>query len=85
MYKLEVTMKNKSHLEIAIASINCFTDDGTLDIGELNFLLGLAMRDGVMDEDEKRVVDNIFSKVTHNDVSNVVWDRMKAIRKEHNF
>ena len=78
-------MKNKSHLEIAIASINCFTDDGTLDIGELNFLLGLAMRDGVMDEDEKRVIDNIFSKVTHNDVSHVVWDRMQAIKKEHKF
>lgn len=78
-------MKNKSHLEIAIASINCFTDDGTLDIGELNFLVGLAMRDGVMDEDEKRVIASIFSKVPRNDVSNVVWDRMQAIKKEHVF
>lgn len=78
-------MKSKSHLEIAVASINCFTDDGTLDIGELNFLLGLAMRDGVMDEDEKRVMDNIFNQVTSNDVSGVVWDRMQSIRKEHNF
>ncbi len=30
-----------------------FTDDGTLDIGELNYLMGLAMRDGIVDEDEK--------------------------------
>jgi len=78
-------MNSKSHLEIAIASIKCFTDDGTLDIGELNFLLGMAMRDGVMDEDEKRVLNNIFSKVTSNDVSNTVWDRMEAIRREHNL
>lgn len=78
-------MKNKSHLEIAIASINCFTDDGTLDIGELNFLLGMAMRDGLMDTDEKRVLNNIFSKVTYNDVSKVVWDRMQAIKNEYDL
>ncbi len=78
-------MKNKSHLEIAIASIQCFTDDGTLDLGELNFLLGMAMRDGIIDEDEKRVLSNIFSKVNMNDVNNVVWDRIQAIKSEHNL
>jgi hypothetical protein len=76
-------MKQESHLEIAIASINCFTDDGTLDLGELNFLLGLAMRDGVVDENEKRVLGSIFSKVTSSDVSGVVWDRIQAIKKEY--
>jgi hypothetical protein len=82
---MEDNMKNKSHLEIAIASIHCFTDDGTLDIGELNYLLGLAMRDGVMDDEEKRVMSNIFSKVTSNDVSGITWDRMQSIRKEHSL
>ena len=76
-------MKTKSHLEIAIASIQCFTDDGTLDIGELNYLMGLAMRDGVVDEDEKRVLGSIFNKVTQKDVNNVVWERMQMIKKEH--
>ena len=41
----------KSHIEIAIASIKCFTDDGTLDLSELNFLLGLALRDDRVDEE----------------------------------
>jgi hypothetical protein len=78
-----ISMKQESHFEIAIASISCFTDDGTLDLGELNFLLGLAMRDGVVDENEKRVLGSIFSKVTSSDVSGVVWDRIQAIKKEH--
>ena len=30
-----------SHLKIALESIKCFTDDGTLDLGELNYLLEL--------------------------------------------
>jgi hypothetical protein len=70
-----------SHLEIAIASIKCFTDDGTLDIGELNFLLGLALRDDKVDEEEKRVLGNIFSKITKSKVSSSVWDRIVEAKR----
>lgn len=76
-------MKQSSHHQIAIASIQCFTDDGTLDMNELNFLLGLAMRDGVMDNDEKRVLGNIFSQVSQSEVGNVVWDRIQSIKNTH--
>lgn len=78
-------MKASSHHEIALASIHCFTDDGTLDLNELNFLLGLAMRDGIMDNDEKRVLGNIFSKVTQSDVSHQVWDRIQTIKNTHSI
>ena len=75
----------KSHTEIAVASIRCFSDDGTLDIGELNFLLGLALRDGVVYDEEKRVLNNIFSKVGQTDVTPIVWDRIKEIKQQHNL
>ena len=73
----------KSHTEIAFASIRCFSDDGTLDVNELNFLLGLALRDNVVDEDEKRVLNNIFSKVSEHEVTAEVWQRIATIRQEH--
>lgn len=73
----------KSHLEMAVASIQCFTDNGTLDLNELNFLLGLAMRDQAMDADEKRVLKSIFDQVEQKDVENVVWERMNQIKKQH--
>lgn len=76
-------MNLNSHLEIALASIKCFTDDGTIDIGELNFLIGLAMRDGIMDNEEKRVLGDVFNKVSKNDVNKKVWDRLEAVRKEY--
>ena len=75
----------QSHTEIALASIQCFTDDGTLDLGELNFLLGLALRDEVVDDEEKRVLNNIFSKVSEEDVKPVVWQRIQQIRLEHDI
>jgi len=70
-----------SHLEIALASIKCFTDDGTLDIGELNFLLGLALRDNKVDEEEKRVLGNIFKQVSQSTVSELVWNRILEAKK----
>lgn len=73
----------ESHLEIAIASIKCFTDNGTLDEGELNFLLGLALRDDKVDEDEKRVLGNIFKQVSQNKVKPVVWERIQEARKKY--
>lgn len=73
----------KSYIEIAYSSIKCFAHDGSLDTGELNYLLGLAMRDGVIDVDEKRVLKNILSKVNQADVASWVWDRIQEVKHRH--
>ena len=39
-----------SQFQSALASIKCFTDDGTLDRQELNFLPGLALWDEKVNE-----------------------------------
>ena len=78
-------MLPKSHQEIALASIRCFNDDGTLDLGELNFLMGLAMRDKVVDDDEKRVLSNIFKQVAEEDVTPEVWQRIRTIKEKHDI
>jgi hypothetical protein len=78
-----MTRKLESHHEIAIASIKCFSDDGKLDLGELNFLLGLALRDDKVDEDEKRVLANVVGKLTPQNVDPVVWQRIQAVRLKY--
>jgi len=70
-------------IEITYGAIGVFADDGTMDLGELNFLLGLALKDGVIDDDEKRVLRSIFSKVTQGQVSPAVWARIKEVREKH--
>lgn len=76
-------MGSNSHIEIAYSSIRCFANDGTLDLAELNFLMGLALRDGEIDADEKRVLGNIFSEVSEKDVTKETWDRIKAIKAKY--
>lgn len=73
------------HIELAYSSIRVFTDDGTIDNEELNFLMGIALRDNEVDKNEKRVLNDIFNQVTESQVSSKVWSRMQAIRKKYEF
>ena len=74
-----------SHIELAYSSIPVFADDGTIDMEELNFLLGIALRDGKIDDDEKRVLKNIFDKVPKNNVSPKVMERITEVRQKYSF
>lgn len=38
-------------------------NDGTLDLKELNYLLSIALEDGEVNEEEARVLSNVF-KIT---------------------
>ena len=64
-----------------MASIRCFTDDGTLDTNELNYLLGIAKADGNIDDDEKRVLASIISKAI-NRVDSGTAKRIGEIKTE---
>lgn len=74
-----------SHIDIAVASIGCFADDGTLDMGEVKHLVGLALRDDVIDNEEKRVLKNVFSKVRQSDVEEEVWKFIQEIKQKHDI
>lgn len=76
-------IKPKSHIEIALASIKVFLDDGTVDLGELNFLLGLALRDQQIDADEARVLKSIFKQAQAGALSPAVAARIEEIKHLH--
>ncbi len=74
----------KSYTEIAWSAIKVFSDDGTIDDGELNFLVGLALRDKVVDEDEKRVLKSIFDRAeSSTSLSAKVRERIQSVRAQH--
>lgn len=73
----------KSYIEISYESIKVFTDDGQLDLHELGFLLGIALRDGVVDEDEKRVLGRIFKEAEKGKLQPTVRERIAEVRRKH--
>ncbi len=77
--------KIHSHLEIAVASIHVFSDDGKLDLAELEKLLALALRDDAVDEDEKRVLGNILTRAERDGVAAEVQTRIDEVRSKYGF
>lgn len=75
--------KLPSHHEIAVASIHVFSDDGRLDLAELEKLLALALRDAIVDEDEKRVLGNILTRAERDGVDPEVQTRIDQVRRQH--
>ena len=67
--------------EIARAAVECFADDGTIDLGELNRLLGLALRNNEIDEEERRVLGDVISRLSEATVTPVVWQRIEEIER----
>ena len=76
--------ETNSQSEIAAVAIKCFADDGNLDLGELNVLIGLALRDNEISEEERRVVGDILSRLSESNVTPVVWQRVQQIERRYN-
>lgn len=72
-----------SHLEIAATSVRVFANDGTIDMRELEHLLSVALRDGSVNDDERRVLRNILDRVREHEVTPAVWARMREVRTQY--
>jgi len=71
------------HLQLALAAIPAFTDDGRLSLEELDALLALALRDHTMDADEQRVLANILDRAERDGVDADVRERIRQVRQRY--
>jgi hypothetical protein len=53
--------------------LHVFANDSTIDAGELAMIERLAMKDGVVDDQERKVIGRIFARVSEETVSKEVW------------
>ena len=53
----------QDYLEMSFMSINCFANDGKLDAVELGKIFDIASRDGVIDQNEVRVLRKIITRI----------------------
>lgn len=77
--------EQRHNIELAYASFAVFADDGTIDTDELNFILGMALKDGKVTEEERRILNNVFNRIREEDVASPVWERIQAVRLQHNI
>ena len=60
-------------------------DDDKIVMAELNLLLGLCLRDSIIDKEEIAFLADIFDKITKEQVTDRVWQRILEIRKTYDI
>ena len=74
--------ESKDYLEMAFRSIKCFDSEGRLDNKELNNIISIAERDGVIDQNEIRVLQKIISKIKTEEIDDTSRRRLKLLAKK---
>lgn len=75
-------MESRDYLEMSFRSIKCFTDDGRLDAAELGKILEIAERDGRIDNNEIRVLQNIITRVKPFEIDAAMREKMIEISQK---
>ena len=72
-------MESRDYLDMTFHSINCFADDGKLDADELQQIINIALRDGVVDANEQRVLVNIISRLTSEELTDEMKQKIQQV------
>jgi len=76
--------ESRDYLEMSFRSIECFSNDGKLDSNELEKILGIAEKDGVIDQNEIRVLKNIISRIEPNEIDEAMKATLKKVSDKIN-
>jgi hypothetical protein len=74
-------MMINDYLEMAAKSISHFASDGKLDAAELGDLLNIALHDGVVDANERRILTSIINKVDPSEVDAAILAKFEEVKK----
>lgn len=77
--------ESRDYLEMAFRSIQCFSNDGVFDPAELKKIVAIAQRDGVVDDNEKRILRSIIAKLTPADLTAEMQQSVADLRRQFNL
>lgn len=77
--------ESRDYLEMAFRSIACFSDDGKLSVDELEKILNIAQQDGVVDDNEKRVLSGIIKRLNATELTLEMQAKVAQIRSQLNL
>lgn len=71
--------ESRDYLEMSFHSIQCFSNDGKLDAGELGKIMAIAEKDGVIDQNEIRVLRNIVARIKPYEVDELMREKLQEL------
>ncbi len=73
----------RDYLDMTTHSIMAFANDGKLDPSEFDELMHIALRDRVVDDNEKRVLHNIIGMLTSEELTHEMTSKIVEARLAH--
>ena len=74
--------ESRDYLGMTFRSIECFANDGKLDVIELGKILEIAESDGKIDANEARVLNNIISRLKPSELDSGMKEKVSEIKKK---
>lgn len=78
-------MSSKARELAGYSFLVVFANDATIDERELAMLERLALEDGVVDDEERAVLHNIFARVSREQLAGKVWDEIQRFKLRHHI
>lgn len=75
-------LEPRDYLEMTFRAIQCFANDGRLDVHELGALLDIAERDGAIDDNEIRVLKKIIAQIKPEEIDQAMRDKLAEVAKK---
>lgn len=75
-----MSQENRDYLEMSFRAVRCFADDGTFSARDLQEIIDIALRDGVVDDNEKRVLGRIIGKLTPSELTPEVQRKLEQLK-----
>lgn len=76
-------MANNDHLEIAFTSMTLFQDDGVLIEEDFNKLLDIALKDGDVNDDEKRILNGVINRLKDDELTRSFARRITEVKQKY--
>ena len=73
---------SKDHLEMALKSIEAFQNGGQIDADELNDIVNIAERDGVIDQNEICVLRSIIQRIDPSEVDPELREALSSLAEK---
>ena len=71
--------ESSTSVEMVFRTIQCFSNDGVLDVDELDQIVDIALIDGVLDDKERRVLKEIIMNLSSRDLTPELWERVEQL------
>lgn len=74
---------HRDFLVIAHEALSLFDEQGSVDLAQFERLIEIALRDGVLDGDEKQVLRKLITLVDDDSISRELHDRIEKLHTQY--